>query len=73
MARGPRKSQIEIFKDQLLFTTEKISKLEDQLKELKNTKKQLEKDLKICEMEELSNLLEEKNISVEEVRKLIEN
>lgn len=69
MARG-RKAALTL-NEQLESVTAKINELENSLKELKNTKKDLEAKIKQERLVELDNLINEKGISIEEVKALL--
>lgn len=72
MAKGVKRPQSEILTAQLAKTEEKIEKLEMQLKDAKVEKKQIESDLNKTKFEDLTALLEEKAVTIDKVRELIE-
>ena len=73
MARGQRSSRVEVLTRDLEITNNEIKKTTEVLKELKNKVKGLEKELKQAKIEDLANLLEEKNIDTDTLKTLIEN
>ena len=72
MARGQRRSRVEVLTRDLEITNDEIKKTTEVLKELKNKAKGLEKELKQAKIEDLANLLEEKNIDTDVLKILIE-
>lgn len=72
MARGQRRSRVEVLTRDLEITNDEIKKTTEVLKELKNKAKGLEKELKQAKIEDLANLLEEKNIDTDALKILIE-
>lgn len=72
MPRGTRRSAVEIINEQLTKVQESIAKKETELKELKNKEKELKAELKKTELDELIALMGEKDISVSDIRNLIE-
>lgn len=72
MPRGARRSAVEIINEQLTKVQESIAKKETELKELKNKEKELKAELKKTELDELIALMGEKDISVSDIRNLIE-
>lgn len=73
MPRGPRRSQSQILQDQMDKLNQKIASLEEQLKKSKAEKKSIEQALKKTELDDLLELIDEKNISVQEIRKMLES
>lgn len=72
MARGQKRSKIEMITKDLETTYAEIVKVTEELKNLKNKAKELNKDLKQAKIEELANLIEEKNIDTDALKILIE-
>lgn len=72
MARGQKRSKIEMITKDLETTNAEIVKVTEELKNLKNKAKELNKDLKQAKIEELANLIEEKNIDTDALKILIE-
>ena len=72
MARGQKRSKIELITKDLETTNAEIVKVTEELKNLKNKAKELNKDLKQAKIEELANLIEEKNIDTDALKILIE-
>ena len=73
MARGKRLSNTEVLVRKIAGLDEKIRIKTDALNELKEQRKQLEKELKIAKLEDISSLLDEKNMTVDQLKELVEN
>lgn len=73
MARGKRLSNTEVLVRKIADLDEKIRIKMDAVNELKEQKKQLEKELKIAKLEDISSLLDEKNMTVDQLKELVEN
>ena len=73
MARGKRLSNTEVLVRKVADLDEKIRIKTDALNELKEQKKQLEKELKIAKLEDITTLLDEKGMTVEQLKTLIES
>lgn len=73
MARGKRLSNTEVLVRKISDLDEKIRIKMDAVNELKEQKKQLEKELKIAKLEDISSLLDEKNMTVDQLKELVEN
>ena len=73
MARGKRLSNTEVLVRKITDLDEKIRIKTDAVNELKEQKKQLEKELKIAKLEDISSLLDEKNMTVDQLKELVEN
>lgn len=72
MARGVRKTPVEKLKEDLYEVEESINRYNGILSDLKTKKKEIQENIKIEELKELSQLLEEKQISVEDMKAMIE-
>ena len=72
MARGKRLTGIDLLKKKISDLDEKIESHETLIHNLKEQKSQLEKEMKKLRLEELSSIIEEKGLSIEEVKKLID-
>ena len=70
MARTRRSSR-EILQERLKEAEEAIAKYEECLQHMKEEKKACEKELHALELEELMNMMNEQNISVEGLRQMI--
>lgn len=70
MPRGRKKYTLE---EHLEVTIKQIGETENTLKDLKGKKKKLEAQLKEQKLTELSTLIEETGISVDEVKDLIQS
>ena len=55
----------------LEFYNEAIVKAEEELKSLKTAKKGIEQEIKDKELSDLQNLMKEKGVSIDELKKLI--
>lgn len=73
MARGKRLSNTEVLVRKVADLDEKIRIKMDAVNELKEQKKQLEKELKIAKLEDISSLLDEKNMTVDQLKELVES
>ena len=73
MARGKRLSNTEVLVRKIADLDEKIRIKTDALNDLKEQKKQLEKELKMAKLEDISSLLDEKNMTVDQLKELVEN
>lgn len=73
MARGKRLSNTEVLVRKIADLDEKIRIKMDALNDLKEQKKQLEKELKMAKLEDISSLLDEKNMTVDQLKELVEN
>ncbi len=72
MARGVRKSQKEKLTEKLAGVEEAIRQYSECLEKMKAEKKELEEELERLEIAELSAMLKEKHLSVDEVRNMVE-
>ena len=83
MERKPRRSKSQMIQDKILKTEEKISELKNKIAELNNQKKELEEELTVIieqetkereqkELQDLAALIKAKNLSVDDVRTMIE-
>ena len=69
MARGKRKLSLE---EQLAKITTEIENMESSLKEMKKAKKELEDQIKQARLAELDDIISEKGLSFEEVKKMLD-
>lgn len=72
MARGVRKSPKEKLTEKLNSVEEAIAQYSQCLEQLKNEKKELEAEMEQLEIAELSAMMKEKNLSVNELRNMVE-
>ena len=72
MARGVRKSPKEKLTEKLNSEEEAIAQYSQCLEQLKNEKKELEAEMEQLEIAELSAMMKEKNLSVNELRNMVE-
>ena len=68
MARGKRKLSLE---EQLAKITAEIENMESSLKEMKQAKKDLEEQIRQARLSELDDIISEKGLSFEEVKKML--
>lgn len=68
MARGKRKLSLE---EQLAKITSEIENMESSLKEMKQAKKDLEEQIRQARLSELDDIISEKGLSFEEVKKML--
>ena len=73
MARGKRLSNTEVLVRKIADLDENIRIKMDAVNDLKEQKKQLEKELKMAKLEDISSLLDEKNMTVDQLKELVEN
>lgn len=71
MARGVRKTPIEKLNEELVKTQEEIQNHKSAIKTLEEKVKQLQEEIKLEELKELSNVLEDSNISIAELKEMI--
>lgn len=71
MSRGVRKSQKEKLTERLEAVNGEILQHSESLEKLKAEKKDLEKSLEMQEIAELSAILKEKNLSVNELKAMV--
>lgn len=71
MARGRKKALT--LDEQLEKVISDIAETENKLKELKDTKKELEEQVKRNRVEELDDLISSSGLSLDEVKELLEN
>lgn len=71
MPRGARKSPKEKIHERMNDVNEAIERYSDCLENLKREKKELEAEMERLEIAELSAMLKEKKLSVNEVRELV--
>lgn len=71
MARGVRKSPKEKLEEKLANVNDAIEQYTGCLEKLKAEKKELEEELERIEIAELSAILKEKNLSVHELREMV--
>lgn len=69
MARGVKKLSLE---EQLAKIDTEIVNMENSLKELKTTKKDLEEQIKMARLAELDELINSKGLSFEDVKNMLE-
>ena len=68
MARGRKSLSLD---EQLVKITTEIDNMENSLKEMKKAKKDLEDQIKQARLAELDELISEKGLSFEEVKKML--
>ena len=73
MARGKKATRTELLTKKLKEVNKKIEDKETSIAALKEQKAQLESELKEAKLEELSSFLDEKGMSVDEVKAMVEN
>lgn len=71
MARGVRKTPIEKLNEELVKTEEEIQNHKSAIKTLEGKVKQLQEEIKLEELKELSTVLEDSNISIAELKEMI--
>ena len=73
MARGKKATRTELLMKKIEEVNKKIIDKETTIAALKEQKAQLESELKEAKLEELSTLLDEKGMTVDEVKAMVEN
>ena len=73
MARGKKATKVELLTKKIGEVNKKIEDKEATIVALKEQKAQLENELKEAKLEELSSFLDEKGMSVDEVKAMVEN
>lgn len=71
MARGVRRSQREKLEEKLISVEEAITRYGECLEKLKNEKREIEEELERLEIAELSAILREKHLSVNDVKVMV--
>lgn len=71
MARGVRKTPIEKLNEELVKTQEEMQNHKNAIKTLEGKVKQMQEEIKLEELKELSTVLEDSNISIAELKELI--
>lgn len=83
MERKPRRTKSQVIQDKIVKTEEKISELKNKITELNDQKKEFEEELTAVierenkereqkELQDLAALIKAKNLSVDDVRTMIE-
>ena len=70
MARGRKSLSLD---EQLEKITTEIDNMENSLKEMKRTKKELEEQIRQAKLSELNDLINERGLTFEEVKKMLSN
>ena len=70
MARGRKTLSLD---EQLEKITTEIDNMENSLKEMKQTKKELEEQIRQAQLSELNDLINERGLTFEEVKKILSN
>ena len=68
MARGRKTLSLD---EQLETITNEIENMESSLKEMKQTKKELEEQIRQAQLSELNDLINERGLTFEEVKKML--
>ena len=68
MARGRKSLSLD---EQLEKITTEIENMESSLKEMKQTKKELEEQIRQAQLSELNDLINERGLTFEEVKKML--
>ena len=83
MERKPRRTKSQVIQDKIVKTEEKISELKNKITELNNQKKEFEEELATVieqenkereqkELQDLAALIKAKNLSVDDIKAIIE-
>lgn len=73
MAKGKRLTGSDLLEKKIADVNKKIESHEVIIHNLKEQKSKLENEMKKLRLEELSSIIEEKGLSIEEVKELIDN
>lgn len=73
MARGKKATKVELLTKKLVEIDKKIEDKKATIAALEEQKGQLENELKAAKLEELSSFLDEKGMSIDEVKAMVEN
>ena len=73
MARGVRKTPTERLNEELVKTQEEMQNHKNAIKSLEEKVNQLQEEIKLEELKELSTVLEDGNISIAELKEMIAN
>lgn len=72
MARGVRKTALEKLQEELTSTREAIGQYESCLKTLREKERMLGEQIEVEELKSLSGMMKEQNLSVKDLKELIE-
>lgn len=73
MPRGVRKSPLEKLQEELKNTQDSIEQYKTAIKTLQEREKQIQEEIKLEQLKDLSTVLEENNMSISELKDLIAN
>jgi uncharacterized protein YlxW (UPF0749 family) len=73
MPRGVRKSPLVKLRDELKDTQDSIEQYKAAIKTLQEREKQIQEEIKVEQLKDLSTVLEENNMSISELKDLIAN
>lgn len=73
MPRGVRKSPLEKLQEELKNTQDSIEQYKVSIKTLQEREKQIQEEIKVEQLKDLSAVLEENNITISELKDLITN
>lgn len=73
MPRGVRKSPLEKLQEELKNTQDSIEQYKVSIKTLQEREKQIQEEIKVEQLKDLSSVLEENNMSISELKDLIAN
>jgi methyl-accepting chemotaxis protein len=71
MPRGVRKSSLEKLQEELKSTQDAIEQYKSAIKTQEERVKQIQEEIKLEQLKELSTVLEENNMSIDELKELI--
>ncbi len=71
MPRGVRKSPLEKLQEELKNTQDSIEQYKTAIKTLQEREKQIQEEIKVEQLKDLSTVLEENNMSIDELKELI--
>ena len=73
MPRGVRKSPLEKLQEELKNTQDSIEQYKAAIKTLQEREKQIQEEIKVEQLKDLSTVLEENNMSISDLKDLIAN
>jgi len=73
MPRGVRKSPLEKLQEELKNTQDSIEQYKTAIKTLQEREKQIQEEIKVEQLKDLSTVLEENNMSISDLKDLIAN
>lgn len=73
MPRGQKRSKIDILNEQLEKKNAEISKMEEALKEAKDTRKKILEEIKIEKVSTMQDIIDKRGLNVDQVLDMLNN